>query len=165
MANSFHAFINLEAYMGWIELFGLEEMEPLAQKRILAIVSGAVLPIIALGFIKSLVDYIRPETAENDKDVNDFLSHPDNNKEPHEMGDTLHTVGGLTNDKDGDFMKFQDKIEKDQPTQIAKDKPHAGYPTEQQSPSIKEDLGNVVDVVVKDNTTYVTTRPKTEEDI
>ena len=154
-------------------------MEPLAQKRILAIVSGAVLPIIALGFIKSLVDYIRPETAvdtlreekvfnylnENDKDVNDFLSHPDNNKEPHEMGDTLHTVGGLTNDKDGDFMKFQDKIEKDQPTQIAKDKPHAGYPTEQQSPSIKEDLGNVVDVVVKDNTTYVTTRPKTEEDI
>ena len=63
MANSYHAFINLEAYMGWIELFGLEEMEPLAQKRILAIVSGAVLPIVALGFIKSLVDYIRPETT------------------------------------------------------------------------------------------------------
>ena len=61
MANSFHAFINLENYMPWIELFGLEEAEPIFQKRILSIVSGAVLPIVALGFIKSLVDYIRPD--------------------------------------------------------------------------------------------------------
>jgi hypothetical protein len=61
MANSFHAFINLENYMGWIELFGLEEAEPIYQKRILSIVSGAILPVVALGFIKSLVDYIRPE--------------------------------------------------------------------------------------------------------
>lgn len=60
MANSFHAFINLENYMPWIELFGLEEEEPLFQKRILSIVSGAVLPLVALGFIKSLTDYIKP---------------------------------------------------------------------------------------------------------
>lgn len=64
MANSFHAFINLENYMPWIELFGLEEEEPIFQKRVLSIVSGAVLPIVALGFIKSLVDYIRPEKTE-----------------------------------------------------------------------------------------------------
>lgn len=64
MANSFHAFINLENYMGWIELFGLEETEPIYQKRILSIVSGAILPVVALGFIKSLVDYIRPEEPE-----------------------------------------------------------------------------------------------------
>ena len=65
MANSFHAFINLEDYMGWIELFGLEEEEPIFQKRVLSIVSGAILPIVALGFIKSLVDYIRPEQSED----------------------------------------------------------------------------------------------------
>jgi len=64
MANSFHAFINLEDYMGWIELFGLEEAEPIYQKRVLSIVSGAILPLVALGFIKSLVDYIRPEQAQ-----------------------------------------------------------------------------------------------------
>ena len=64
MANSYHAFANLENYMGWIELFGLENEEPLFQKRLLAIVSGAVLPVVALGFIKSLVDYIRPDTEE-----------------------------------------------------------------------------------------------------
>ena len=50
--------------MGWIELFGLEEEEPIFQKRILSVVSGAVLPLVALGFIKSLTDYIRPEESE-----------------------------------------------------------------------------------------------------
>jgi len=64
MANSFHAFINLEDYMGWIELFGLEEEEPITQKRILSVVSGAVLPLVALGFIKSLTDYIRPDDGK-----------------------------------------------------------------------------------------------------
>jgi len=71
MANSFHAFINLENYMGWIELFGLEEEEPLYQKRILSIVSGAILPLVALGFIKSLVDYIRPSEEVTKQEVID----------------------------------------------------------------------------------------------
>lgn len=61
MANSFHAYVNLQDYIGWIELFGLERMSPIEQKRILSIISGAVLPVVSLGFIKSLVDYIRPE--------------------------------------------------------------------------------------------------------
>ena len=74
MANSFHAFINLENYMGWIELFGLEEAEPIYQKRILSIVSGAILPLVALGFIKSLVDYIRPEDAGNENISTSYVS-------------------------------------------------------------------------------------------
>ena len=69
MANSFHAFINLENYMGWIELFGLEEAEPIYQKRVLSIVSGAILPLVALGFIKSLVDYIRPEKIVPNEEI------------------------------------------------------------------------------------------------
>jgi len=38
----------------------------LFQIRILSIISGAILPVVALGFIKSLVDYIKPtnETTE-----------------------------------------------------------------------------------------------------
>jgi len=71
MANSFHAFVHLEDYMPWIELFGLEEEEPIFQKRILSIVSGAVLPLVALGFIKSLVDYIRPEDTAIEKTIID----------------------------------------------------------------------------------------------
>jgi len=63
MGNTYYAFIHLADYRSWIELFGLVEWEVIAQKRILAIISGAILPLIALGFIKSLVDYIRPENA------------------------------------------------------------------------------------------------------
>ncbi len=60
MGNTYYAFSHLENFTGWIELFGLQEEDLIYQKRILAIISGAVLPIVALGFIKSLVDYIKP---------------------------------------------------------------------------------------------------------
>lgn len=60
--NMFYAYNNLENYQSWIELFGLQEEEVITQKRMLSFVSGAILPLIALGFIKSLVDYIRPNS-------------------------------------------------------------------------------------------------------
>ena len=60
MGNTYYAFSHLENFTGWIELFGLQEEDLIYQKRMLAIISGAVLPIVALGFIKSLVDYIKP---------------------------------------------------------------------------------------------------------
>ena len=60
MGNTYYAFSHLENFTGWIELFGLQEEDLIYQKRMLAIISGAVLPVVALGFIKSLVDYIKP---------------------------------------------------------------------------------------------------------
>ncbi len=67
MGNTYFAFTHLQDYQGWIELFGLNEEEPLYQKRILSIVSGAILPLVALGFIKSLVDYIKPQGETEEK--------------------------------------------------------------------------------------------------
>jgi hypothetical protein len=64
MGNAFFAYTHLTNYQPWIELFGFVDSDPIEQKRILSIVSGAILPLVALGFIKSLVDYIRPETEE-----------------------------------------------------------------------------------------------------
>ena len=86
MGNTYYAFTNLEDYMSWIELFGLVEAEPIVQKRILSIVSGAILPIVALGFIKSLVDYIRPEEPQKksyikDGYVEDYLGGETKKKE------------------------------------------------------------------------------------
>lgn len=60
MGNTYYAYTHLQDFQGWIELFGLNEEELIYQKRILSLVSGAILPIVALGFIKSLVDYIKP---------------------------------------------------------------------------------------------------------
>jgi hypothetical protein len=64
MGNTYYAYVNLEDFQAWIELFGLVDEELIFQKRVLSIVSGAILPIVALGFIKSLVDYIKPEDDE-----------------------------------------------------------------------------------------------------
>jgi len=69
MGNTYYTYVHLHDYQGWIELFGLNEEDPLYQKRVLAMISGAILPIVALGFIKSLVDYIKPTPAEVSKDA------------------------------------------------------------------------------------------------
>ena len=86
MGNTYYAFTNLEDFQGWIELFGLVDAELIQQKRILSIVSGAILPVVALGFIKSLVDYIRPEEPQKksyikDGYVEDYLGGETKKKE------------------------------------------------------------------------------------
>lgn len=85
MANSYHAYANLTEYQSWIELFGLTDEEPIAQKRILSIVSGAVLPLVALGFIKSLTDYIKPE-------VTPTMLHPVNVEQEPDQAEALHNI-------------------------------------------------------------------------
>jgi len=62
--NMYYAFKNITDYKEWSELFNLIEEDVLYQKRILAFVSGAILPLVALGFIKSLVDYIKPDKTQ-----------------------------------------------------------------------------------------------------
>ena len=74
MGNAYFAYVHLKDYQAWIELFGLVEEEPIFQKRILSIVSGAILPLVALGFIKSLVDYIKPDEDEMVEVVNDQIT-------------------------------------------------------------------------------------------
>jgi len=60
MGNTYYAFVNLENFESWSQLFGLEGEEQIFQKRVLSLISGAILPLVALGFIKSLVDYFKP---------------------------------------------------------------------------------------------------------
>jgi hypothetical protein len=73
MGNTYYAYINIEDFSKWSELFGLIEEDPIFQKRILSIVSGAILPLVALGFIKSLVDYIKPspDILENEEEIDE----------------------------------------------------------------------------------------------
>jgi hypothetical protein len=69
IGNTYFAYTHLSDFTAWSELFGLSEEEPIFQKRILSIISGAILPLVSLGFIKALVDYIRPsEKSIEEKD-------------------------------------------------------------------------------------------------
>ena len=62
IGNTYFAYTHLSDFSQWSELFGLSEEEPIFQKRILSVISGAILPLVSLGFIKALVDYIRPDS-------------------------------------------------------------------------------------------------------
>jgi hypothetical protein len=79
----------------WTELFALNEEEPIFQKRILSIVSGAILPIVALGFIKSLVDYIQPEQNISKEDVKE-----DNKAEVLDKYTKIETINSEEDSKD-----------------------------------------------------------------
>lgn len=93
MGNSFYAYMHLENFQGWIDLFGLNDYEFIEQKRILSIISGAVLPLVALGFIKSLVDYIRPDVEDLANEYDDSIPNPIDDK-------TYNTTIGISvNDK------------------------------------------------------------------
>jgi len=83
MGNTYYAFTNLHDYQSWIELFGLVDEDVIYQKRMLSLISGAILPLIALGFIKSLVDYIKPssEILEKSKDAQKNVEISDNETE------------------------------------------------------------------------------------
>jgi len=73
MGNTYYAYTHLVNFQGWIELFGLTEEDLIYQKRVLSIVSGAILPIVALGFIKSLVDYIKPTEESTQTEIEDRI--------------------------------------------------------------------------------------------
>lgn len=102
--NMYHAYSNIENYSMWSELFNLVDWEPLAQKRLLAAVSGAILPLVALGFIKSLVDYIRPEDEAirpEDLDViYEEINHPTEtlDEQVESMRKVVDSYDDLTNE-------------------------------------------------------------------
>lgn len=60
MGNMYYSYVNLHDFTAWSELFFLSAEPILLQKQILSFISGGILPLIALGFIKSLIDYIKP---------------------------------------------------------------------------------------------------------
>ena len=53
---------------------------------------------------ESIQDYLKSE------EFNEFAEREDNSVVSSEGDSKLHTIGGLTNDKKGSFMKFQNKL-------------------------------------------------------
>jgi hypothetical protein len=79
MGNTYAAYSALDNFQGWIELFGLEELEPIAQKRVLACISGAILPLVALGFVRTMVNVLQPK---KDKVAEEPIAEPLPEPEP-----------------------------------------------------------------------------------
>lgn len=104
--NMYYAFKNLENYQSWVELFNLVDEEPLYQKRILSLVSGAILPLVALGFIKSLVDYIKPEEEKTAQPIEETV---DGMRKVVEAYDDLEDE--IRDWEEASLMDFQENFE------------------------------------------------------
>jgi len=63
--NMYWAWINAKDLSEWIHLLSLIDEDPDIQKRIFTIISGGILPVVALGFMKSLLDYLNPSKLES----------------------------------------------------------------------------------------------------
>ena len=96
MGNTYAAYTALDNFRGWIELFGLEEMEPIAQKRVLACISGAILPLVALGFVRTMVNVLQPAKKNDQPDESDepqqtTVQEPEPEPEPEPKAETETT--------------------------------------------------------------------------
>jgi hypothetical protein len=126
MGNAFFAYTHLNNYQSWVELFGLVDSDPIEQKRILSIVSGAILPLVALGFIKSLVDYIRPEdqtiTTVNDQitdsvtqtQITDAVTQSNLNDEAQRVWEKVNELR-----KEGKLPEITEEDLENEPTALA----------------------------------------------
>jgi len=116
--NMYWAYKYAHDFKEWMELFGLSEEELILQKRILAVISGAILPIVALGFIKSLVDYIRPKSSkEIEEDV----------KSTPLMKDDTKVIDNITS-TESNIESTQNNIENTQKDTVIEDKKEAKNP-------------------------------------
>lgn len=73
MGNTYFAYdvisqkmlTNPDLIKNWAELFGFDVEDMISMKRLIAIISGAVLPIVSLCFLDLSVDYIKKSTINN----------------------------------------------------------------------------------------------------
>lgn len=87
MGNLYYSFTHVENFQSWSELFGIIEEDVIYQKRVISVVSGGILPLVALGFIKSLVDYVKPakETQKTETAIIEMKESPIEISEPIEV--------------------------------------------------------------------------------
>lgn len=147
--NMYYAYTHIANYQGWVELFNIVEWEPIAQKRLLAGVSGAILPLVALGFIKSLVDYIKPEDDAAPIRVEDLdviaeeINHPEPSleEEVESMRRVVESYGDLQEEIADWDVTLQDGLEDEEEI----DGLEMGQIIPEESAPIEVDIINVKD--------------------
>lgn len=125
MGNTFYAYDLITQRMvtepdlikNWAELFGLIEEDSIVVKRIISIISGAVLPIVSLSFLDLLVDYIRKtfgieERTQENKIVVEPAKQITQETEAEEKLDEIISDGNIDENEEEDFQKILDEKKK-----------------------------------------------------
>lgn len=67
--NMYWAWTHSTDISEWTKLFDIVDEDENFKRRMFAFISGGILPIVSLGFIKSLMDYLSPK-EENTSELN-----------------------------------------------------------------------------------------------
>lgn len=103
MGNTYYAFDFITGKMlsqpawtqNWIDLFSISSESVPATKRILAIVSGAILPVISLTFLHMLITYISKSKSQDDDEIEYEEVYVDENGnviQPNNEMDVIDTI-------------------------------------------------------------------------
>lgn len=158
--NMYYAYIHIKDYQGWVELFNLVEWEPIAQKRLLSAVSGAILPLVALGFIKSLVDYIKPESETDPIRVEDLDVIAEEINHPHEWIKDPETPEEIKEDIEEGFDKLEElEAEREELEEEIKELEEEIIDDIEDLQSVETKLG-AIDVINQPETNVVSDAPK-----
>lgn len=141
--NVFHAWLYMDPLpsRSWFQLVGLGEWEDDDRKRVLAIVLGVPLPLISLGFIKSLVDYIVKKDVEKTLDEPNLeyhgqqLEHISNPLEDEE--NSIESKMDSTLGSDPQKGNISEQIEEPAHNGKVEEEPVKESPAEELEPDIK----------------------------
>jgi len=113
MNNVYFSFMHLGDFSKWSEMFSLNEEDILTQKRIVSVVLGAVLPLIALGFIKALIDYISPNNKKEQSSNDDLMTIDDDIKKDDKtvIGDEITQTNKTDNIKNDITLTKSNSVE------------------------------------------------------
>lgn len=78
--NMYWVWMNIDTINEWSNLFDLDPEENLFNSRVFSFISGGILPLISMGFIKSLMDYLdssksKKLNTETQNEMIDILNH------------------------------------------------------------------------------------------
>ena len=117
---------------------------------------GELADELAKGAVEDDLDDFNDLPWEEDPEVLDFLDEIDEPGPWSEEDDKIHTVGGLTNDKDGGFMEFQKKqeeydayVDRHEPGSWLKNEPNTDI-EEEIDPEEEWDEDHALDMVMND---------------
>lgn len=82
--NMYWAWVQSGDLSNWIHLLDLVDEDTDTQKRIFAVISGGILPIISLIFMKSLMDYLDPAKLKDVQENEELII-----EEPSKIDETL----------------------------------------------------------------------------
>jgi len=141
--NMYWAWTHAGDITEWTKLFDLTEEDPNFTKRIFAFISGGILPLVSLGFIKSLMNYLKPKEEniiKKEETESESLVNLDTNEIESEKDDIIEDSNEDTEIDENEIDNFSENIKEDIDTKEINEEVNEDILNEVDTPLEFEDL-------------------------